>query len=326
MNKLKRIIEPKKTLLIIGLVIIALGLLEGGALIFLIIRKEPTSLSTVTQENIYSKVDVELVTDYFATLTTDSDLEKYYFVIEDGYTYIAKLDDETFAKLQDNYDYNYSTDAEENAPSAVEIVGLSASIPDEIKTFAIEYFQEVEGLDVTEENFNNLVYPYLIDTYSKQTDRMVDIAIIFSLIIMVGLIFIMLYINKIAKIRNGIKKYSNSLDIIAKEMEKETAKHNRLCRAYITKNYLICYGDIVEIIELSDISWIYPFEYHTNGVITSRSIHVYTKDKKKHVIGVVNKWKKEKEEAYRSFYQLLMKKTPDALHGYSKENKDIALK
>ena len=326
MNDLQKMTKPRRFILIIGIIIVIFGLFGGGILSYFISQEEPTNLSEVTEEGIFSKIDVELVTSYFATLTTDSSLEKYYFVMEDGYTYIAKIDDDTFASLKENHDYNYSTDPDAVAPDSVTIVGESELIPDEIKNFAIEYFRDSEGLDITEENFNNLIYPYLIDTYVTKTDTIIDIAIAFGVITVVGLILIMVYMNRHTKTKKSISKYQNSLKIIEEELESSTTIHNEICKVYLTENYLISYNDGLKIIELKSISWLYPYEYRRNGVVTNRSICIYTSDKQKYMIGNINAWGKNKDSAYNEMYQLLLEKTPDALHGYSKENKEKALK
>lgn len=326
MNDLQKMTKPRRFILIIGIIIVIFGLFGGGILSYFISQEEPTNLSEVTEEGVFSKIDVELVTSYFATLTTDSSLEKYYFVMEDGYTYIAKIDDDTFASLKENHDYNYSTDPDAVAPESVTIVGESELIPDEIKNFAIEYFRDSEGLDITEENFNNLIYPYLIDTYVTKTDTIIDIAIAFGVITVVGLILIMVYMNRHTKTKKSISKYQNSLKIIEEELESSTTIHNEICKVYLTENYLISYNDGLKIIELAEISWLYPYENRHNGVVTNRSICIYTRDKQKHMIGNINNWGKNKDAAYNKLYQLLLEKTPDALHGYSKENKEKVLK
>lgn len=326
MNDLQKMTKPRRFILIIGIIIVIFGLFGGGILSYFISQEEPTNLSEVTEEGVFSKIDVELVTSYFATLTTDSSLEKYYFVMEDGYTYIAKIDDDTFASLKENHDYNYSTDPDAVAPESVTIVGESELIPDEIKNFAIEYFRDSEGLDITEENFNNLIYPYLIDTYVTKTDTIIDIAIAFGVITVVGLILIMVYMNRHTKTKKSISKYQNSLKTIEEELESSTTIHNEICKAYLTENYLISYNDGLKIIELAEISWLYPYENRHNNVVTNRSICIYTKDKQKHIIGNINNWGKNKDSAYNELYQLLLEKTPDALHGYSKENKEKVLK
>ena len=326
MNDLQKMTKPRRFILIIGIIIVIFGLFGGGILSYFISQEEPTNLSEVTEEGVFSKIDVELVTSYFATLTTDSSLEKYYFVMEDGYTYIAKIDDDTFASLKENHDYNYSTDPDAVAPDSVTIVGESELIPDEIKNFAIEYFRDSEGLDINEENFNNLIYPYLIDTYITKTDTIIDIAIVFGVITVVGLILIMVYMNRQTKTKKSISKYQSSLKTIEEELESSTTIHNEICKVYLTENYLISYNDGLKIIELKSISWLYPYEYRRNGVVTNRSICIYTSDKQKYMIGNINAWGKNKDSAYNEMYQLLLEKTPDALHGYSKENKEKALK
>lgn len=321
-RSLKSISKSRKGLLIVGIIIIVVGLFGGGILSYLISIEEPAELSTISEKDEFVKVDVDLVTSYFATLTTDDSLEKYYFITADDRLYIAKLDDETFAKLKANYDYNYSTDESASAPDAVTIMGFSDEIPDEVKKFAIDYFSESEGLELTIQDFEELVYPFLIDTYKTKTDTIMDIATIFGITTVIGLVIVMIYMNNTNKTKKSLHKYQKELSAIEEELDNESTFHSDVCKTYVTENYLISNNNGLKILKLTDIVWLYPFEYRSKGVATQKSIYVITKDGTKNIVGSINSWGKIKEEAYNELYQLLLKKTPDALHGYSKANKE----
>lgn len=320
---LSQIAKPNKVLLIIGIVIAIIGLFGGGLLSFLISNEDATNLRKVDEEGIYSEIDVALVTSYFATLETNSSLEKYYFITDsEGYTYIAKIDDETFAELKANYDYNYSTDPTLEAPDAVLIYGMSSEIPEDIKNFAIEYLQENLGLDdVNNDNFNNVIYPFLINTYVSKTDTIIDIAIIFGIITVIGLLIIMFYMNYQTKNNKVMFKYKSILDSIEEELQSPDVISSQLCKTYITTNYVVSYNKNINIVNISDIIWIYPIAYQ-QGLITSWSICLVTNDKNSTYIGKLNITNKNKEITFNELYEILLRKTPNALHGYSKENKE----
>ena len=323
-NLLKKLTKPKKTLLIIGLIIIFLGLIGGGLLTFLVSNEEATDIRSVNEEDVYSKVEVFLITSHFATLETNNSLEKYYFITDtEGYTYIAKMDDDTFTELKDNYNYNYSTDDNLDEPASVIIYGESEKIPSEIANFAIEYLQENLGLsDVNIDNYNNIIYPFLINTYVTKTDTIMDIAIIFASITVLGLIILMLYINEQAKIKDNIYKYRHNLDAIEDELNESNTIYNALCKIYITTNFIISYKKGLQILNINDIVWIYPYEIKQSGFTTSSSICIVTNNKKKYFVGKINISNKASEEAYNELYNILLQKTPNALHGYSKENQE----
>lgn len=320
---LSQIAKPNKVLLIIGIVIAIIGLFGGGLLSFLISNEDATNLRKVDEEGIYSEIDVALVTSYFATLETNSSLEKYYFITDsEGYTYIAKIDDETFSELKANYDYNYSTDPTLEAPDAVLIYGMSSEIPEDIKNFAIEYLQENLGLnDVNNENFNNVIYPFLINTYVSKTDTIIDIAIIFGIITVIGLLIIMFYMNYQTKNNKTMFKYKSILDSIEEELQSPDVISSPLCKTYITTNYVVSYNKNINIVNISNIIWIYPIAYQ-QGFITSWSICLVTNDKFSTYIGKLNITNKNKEITFNELYEILLRKTPNALHGYSKENKE----
>lgn len=323
-NFWQKLIKPKRFLLILGSIIIVVGLFGGGILSYLISREEAINLRKVNKENTFTQIDVELVTSYFATLTTDTSLEKYYFITDsEGYTYIAKIDDQTFKSLKANYDYNYSTDINLATPKLVTIYGNAEKIPESIKNFAIEYLQEDLGLtEVNADNFNSVIYPYLINTYVSKTDTIIDIAIIFGLITIVGLLILMFYINRQAKNKKILNKYRRLLPTIEEELKQDNTIDNQVCKIFLTDNYLVSYNKELKIIPLNDIIWLYPFEYQSKGIATKRSVCLVTKDKQKYNIGSISNIGKNKDKEYNEMYHLLLKRTPEALHGYSKENKD----
>ncbi len=321
-KSLKKISKSKKIVLIVGIIIVIVGLFGGGILSYLISIEKPSNLSQEDESGQYVEINVDLVTSYFATLTTDNSLEKYYFITSDDKLYIAKLDDETFSKLEANYDYNYSTDENAVAPDAVAITGFTDHIPDEIKTFAIEYFSESEGLELSTQEFDELVYPLLLDTYQTKTDSIMNITVIFGVTTVVGLILIMIYMNSTSKTKKSLNKYKKELNVIEDELNNNSTIHNELCKVYISDNYIVSYNDVLKIIRLSDVVWLYPFEYRQKGVVTQKSVYIITKDGTKNIVGNINSWSKNKEESYNELYQTLLRKTPDALHGYSKDNKE----
>lgn len=321
-NNIQRLTKSQRLLLIIGVVVVIVGLFGGGILSCFIATKEVTSLSEVTKAGINSTVEVELVTDYFATLTTKFEQEKYYFITDKDTTYIAKLDDETFAKLKENYDYNYSSDPNGAPPDSITILGVSEEIPRDIKNFAIEYFQKSEGINLNSDNFSDIIYPYLINTYITKTDIIINNAIIFGVITVIGLILLMIYVDIKSKTKKSIACYNNFLSEIEDELSAKNSIHYKLLKTYLTKNYLVNYQYSLKIASLDDIIWIYPYEYRQSGIVINRKIVVITKNGQKSYIGNIKSWNKRKEDNYNDLYQQLLKRTLNALHGYSRDNKE----
>lgn len=319
---IQKLIKLQKNLMIIGIIIVIFGLFGGGIINYIITTKKYTNLSEVTKSGVSSAVDVELVTDYFATLTTNFAEEKYYFITDADYTYIAKLDDETFARLKENYDYNYSLNSEEIPPESVSIFGVSEEIPLDIQNFAISYFQKSEGIDLNADNFSDVIYPYLINSNITKTDMIINNAVIFGIVTVIGTILLMICVNVQNKGQKSINNYSNSLAEIENELNAKNSIYYKSLKTYLTDNYLINYRLSLKIIALDDIVWLYQFERHQSGLVVNRNIVVITKNGQKNFIGKVNGWNKRKEGIYNDLYHRLLEKTPNALHGYSKNNKD----
>ena len=321
-KRLQKEFRPKKLICTIGIIIILLGLIGGTILSYLVANKKAEDINSTKETAEYVFLNVDLVTSYFATLETDNTTQKYYFVIADDELYITKLTDDVFASLKANYDYNYTTDSSAIAPPSVTIYGYTESIPEEIKNFAIEYFKESEGLEIAPEDFEDIVYPLIIDTYKTKSATLTEIITISSIITVIGVVLVFIYIANTSKTRKTLQNYKENMADITQELNNKTTFHSELCKVYITDNYLISYKDNLVIVRLNDIVWMYPYEYHQRGVITNKSICLITKDKKKNLIGTITSWQKKKEEPYNELYQFLLKKTPDALHGYSNNNKD----
>ena len=61
MNDLQKMTKPRKFILIIGIIIVTFGLFGGGILSYFISQEEPTNLSEVTEEGVFSKIDVQVI-------------------------------------------------------------------------------------------------------------------------------------------------------------------------------------------------------------------------------------------------------------------------
>lgn len=313
MNKKKnldKLFKIKKALLVTGIAILLFGLIGIIITIYNIVFKTPNLLADVKKNGSLSQIEVNSVSPYFATLTKNANVFYYYFVTDDKNTYIAILDDNTLNALEENLNHSKMT-----------IEGIVEEIPTDVKNFAIEYYQSVEEVNIDLENFTEYIYPYMINTQITKTDLVLKNCLIFGVITFIGVIFILLYLDSRSKIKKSLRKYEKSLDIIKMELKKDNCVHIPVCKAYVTDNYLISYNKGLNIIEYKNILWLYPFLYRRKGIDTQKSIYIFTKEPKKYVVGNIKAIKKN-SLYYNQLYQLLLEKTPDAIHGYSKDNKE----
>ena len=288
---------------------------------------EPRNMHSVivfdsNKENVYAKIDAQLLTDCFASYGEgNSNDEKYYFVDDkDGYYYIVCLTDETFKKMENLYNYTYTEGAE--LPESITITGITKSITPELRKIAIDSYGEIFSDDnVNEENFEN--YYGTVFLKEGEDPREPDMQYIFAFLALVFfLIAIIEYLIIKIKTKKGMKKLKNSEDYDRIEAEMESDEKDEFLKVgtVLTKNYVVDGSFGFKAIKYTDIDWVYPFEFKQYGITTNRRIIVYTKDKKMHNIAMSDAISKKGRNEFDEIYNKLREKAPNAAFGYTKEN------
>ena len=307
MKEFKKIVKVKKILLILGIIICFIALSIYLFLNNYLKNEDIIYLNEVDKEYTSSDVEVTLLTDYFATLNESGKLERFYLVFDSfDNIFIVTLNDEDFNDLSEIHEYTYNDDIKEQ--ESVIIKGRSKEIPEEIKNYALDYLIEME-LDVNKDTIDNVVGKFYLDTTITN-----DYILNKLLIILIPLFIIGVLLIKILKRKNILKVINNK--------EINNSNHNSLCHIIITKNYLINYKPKLYVIKLDEILWFYPYEARIKKNVSERSIFILTKDNNKYNVGVIHKFDEEYENAYGKLYQDLVNILPDALKGYTKENKE----
>ena len=316
-----KLIRPKRFLLIVGLILIIVGVVLAIIIGKDTYNEEAIDMANVTISSEYAKIDADMVTDYFATSTLDNTIDHYYFIYSGDYVYIAMLTSDNFEKLKEIYDYTYDLEYEGEAPAAVSVYGRSEEIPSELYDYALTFLND-NGYDyITVDNINEYVGLYYLDTSRTQNETFIGGIIAGGLIDFIGLILILCYVSYEINTKKSIKEYAAELKSIEEEINSGKAISNKICKVYLTSKYLISYGAGLKILKLEDIVWIYPYEYRQRGAVTQRCIYIIMKNGKANIVATTSAWGKEKQNAFDELYQELIVKLPNALCGYSKENK-----
>ena len=312
MKEFKKIVKVKKILLILGIIICFIALSIYLFLNNYLKNEDVVYLNEVDKEYTSSDVEVTLLTDYFATLNESGKLERFYLVFDSfDNIFIVTLNDEDFNDLSEIHEYTYNDDIKEQ--ESVIIKGRSKEIPEEIKNYALDYLIEME-LDVNKDTIDNVVGKFYLDTTITNDYILNKLLIILIPLFIIGVLFILIDVIKILKRKNILKVINNK--------EINNSNHNSLCHIIITKNYLINYKPKLYVIKLDEILWFYPYEARIKKNVSERSIFILTKDNNKYNVGVIHKFDEEYENAYGKLYQDLVNILPDALKGYTKENKE----
>lgn len=271
---------------------------------------------------VYAKIDVQLLTDYFATYGEgNANDEKYYFIDdEEGYYYIVCLTDKTFKKLESVYNFKFEEGAK--IPDAITITGITKKIPSELRKIAINSYSKVfSDNNVNEENFEN--YYGTIFLKEGEDPRNYDVQYMLGFIAFFTFVILLIYYIVIKiKTKINLKKLKNNeeYDRIEYEMESDNKDEFVKTGAALTQNYIVNVSSGFKAIKYTDIGWVYPFETKQNGITTSRSIIIYTQDRKKHQITISNPISRNGINEFKEIYNKLMEKAPNAMFGYTAEN------
>ena len=312
MKEFKKLVKVKKILLILGIIICFIALGFYLLLNSYLKNEDVAYLNEVDKEYAASDVEVTLLTDYFATLNESGELERFYLVFDSNDNiFVVVLDDNEFNNLKEIHEYTYNADAEE--PKNVIIKGRSKEIPAEIKNYALDYLIEMD-VDVNASTIDEVIGKYYLDTTLTNDYILKQVTTLVIPLFLVGILFILINVIKIIRRRKVLK--------VITDKELISSNHNTICHTIITKNYLINYKPKLYIIKLDEILWFYPYEARVKKKVSERSIFILTKDNIKYNVGIVHKFNEEYENAYGKLYQDLVSILPDALKGYTKENKE----
>lgn len=318
-------IEVKKGLLITAIVIL-LASLAFELLAFVNMKnttKEAVPFLEAKDTNVYSYIDVELMTDCFAKYTEGNNtLEEVHFVFDENYIYIASINNKYEKELKDIYEYTYDEDENAKKPESVRIYGYTTSIPTELKNLAVESYNDFFGTDLmTSSNFYDVMGMYYLNTEKSPSEDFLWQSIIIGMFAIVGIVLLLRH-NKMVKItKNTLNNYATRIENIKMDINDANTIYYKAAKIYLMKDYLINFANGFELYEYKDIVWIYPHELRQNGFLTQKSIYVVTNDAKVHIIANLGTSKKNMA-IFNELYENLHLRIPNALYGYTKENKE----
>ena len=317
-------IQKGKMTLIVGLSFLIFSFLLGIVLVWEKEKemKNVAPLGEVKKENVYAAIEAQVMTDYFATNDYSGREHKTYFVWDEKYLYIVDLNEQSLADLQGIYDYSYNEG--QAKPSPVFISGTTKNIPTDLKDIATKAYNDLYKEDVLNaNNFSDYLGVVYLDTYDNP---MMDLStsLILCLPTLIGgciILFGYFYKNNLTK--KSIRKLGNKWYMVLKEIGSYDTVCYKKAKVYLTRNFIISYTNGVEVYDYNDIVWVYPHEYRYNGVLSQKSLFIVTKDTHMHKLAIVNASKKNLT-LFDKIYDTFLKRVPNALSGYTNENKERA--
>ncbi len=188
-------IQKENPFFIKGLFLIVISIFIS--IIMIICSNEsPIDLKEIKKSEDYAKIDVQVMTDFFATTDYSKSIHKTYFVWDKENVYIVDLDDENKKKLDEIYRYSYSTNDIE-APKSVTIKGIAKKIPSDLKELATQSINKILGEElVNQNNFFDTFGDFYLDTYENKNAHLQSLFLISLTLFLIGLSFLMFPIIK----------------------------------------------------------------------------------------------------------------------------------
>ncbi len=314
-NRIKKI----NHYLILGLIFLLIAISSSIFLVFKnISSKEKTYLNDIIEfkrntPNITAYLKVNDIPKSFAKY---SDEDYAFYIINDGdYYYIAYLNDPLYKKL--------NNDQIKDHPKTIS--GVSEKIPEEVKALAIEtYNEEINPNDpIKDDEFTSFFGDvYLNTSKTKQKPALLVIATS-SISFILTIIFLTIFLTKKIKIKKSFQKISlDDQKNIEQNLANTKAFNFDKARITFCDNYLISFTKDIDIINYSDIIWLYEYEVKKNTI----SINIMLINGKTKTIAKIGKNISNKEEIINEIIEIITGKNDDILIGFTKENNKQAKK
>lgn len=281
------------------------------------------------QANQYAYIDVEGLTTEVAIYgntenESDSSNDRYYIAISGGYLYLVDLNYETIDQLKPLQEYTYSYDENAVAPEAVRIYGMTEAVPNELKEYAIDYYNQSvsEEYQISMDDFEMYFGSALLNIRKTPVDTTIESV---SAVLGVIGIFVIVIIHISIKVVTGrarkyIKKneYEEELE---HQLDNNVEEKHYKDKIILTKDFLVDIrnGGLIAF-KYSDIKWVHTHSVKYYGTITiSSSIIVHLKDGKTNFQCV--EIKGDVTEEFIEIFNKICEKAPvDSLKGYTREN------
>ena len=310
-----------KNILYIGLFIVVLAIIF---IVYAALKDEEKEAVSLLEMNMTGDVSgeeayIDIATEPVNFAYYEGDAAEFYLVYEwneekeESYLFVVKMSDENYEKL---------VSATEENP--IRITGTTVTVPSDIKQLAIDALNEINETDeFTISDFDNYfgtVYLDLEKTAMSTSEVIIVFAVIGGL---VGLILMIAGGINTHRFQKNIKNLNEEeFAKIEAEMEDKDAFYYKNARTYLTKNYIINFNGAFTAIPYQNIIWVYKYEYRQNGLKTQQNIRIMTKDGKTHVVANLTGLTKKAKDVFDEILETIVKNSPNALIGYTKENKD----
>ncbi len=265
-------------------------------------------------KNTDKKAYLDVYTTPYKFAVYDDTSDAYYFVMDDKYMYVVYMSLADYNRLN----------KDDIKTNPVKIEGVTKKTPDDIKKLAIEAYNDAmknEEDKLTLEDFDNYFGSIYLDM-TPSDDSIGGFYYCMGFIFgFLGITMFIIFIIYNVRFKKEIKKLdSNEIMKIDMEMNDPESFYYEKAHLFLTKNYIVNFAGGFNVIEYKDIIWMYPFVMRTNGIKTSQSIMVVTKDGKRKKVADIDVFTKGKKEVFDEIFNTIASKNDNIIIGYNKES------
>ena len=264
------------------------------------------------KENVLTYVDGTNYPYLFAGY--DNADAKYYFIQDDNYIYVAYMDQETSNRLSD--DSLYTDNKSER------LIGISTLVSKDVKEIAVDTYNKIfPDNPITTADYNNYFGAVYLDMTSPDTEVAFMQYFLCFLTFVIGIFYVFFGLISTYRFKKNIKKmtFDDIRAIDTETLSKEAFYYEKM-HLYLTSSYIVLMNGTFKVIPYADIIWLYPFEQRVNGIKSSQSIMVVTKDGKTTTVLTVPTITKNRLEIYDEIFNTIAHQNDDMVIGYTDEN------
>lgn len=285
-KKIENLLTPKKTFLIIAILLFIVSFILFGIVIYIEKCEKPkeefdygTLVSTNSdKENKYVKTTIKYIS-LFAEIK-DYGIKYYYIQDINNHVMIATINDATYKKIQETYLQNQEK-------FTYNLKGYIFNIPDDVIDLAINNISEsfdIQDIIITKDNYQKYFgSTYLNEDatpYTKLNGVFIGVGIILDSI---SIIFLILYISSMIKVIKYKKRYN--LEEVKSELLQSTTLKFEKEKIYLTSNYIVsCVNGLLRITKYEDLICMYNKILKQYSITLNIFLVAVTKEKKKFYI------------------------------------------
>ena len=297
------------------LAILLTALIIGAAYEFSQPKPEPVRLTHETTDDIYSYLDVQLLSDWVYD-PDDSDSYRYYEVMDpDENWFLINLDQETYDSLSaysDAYNAYFSSDAQNYSyPVPHRLNGMPSYIGyDDVKTLANFYSLSIE-------DYESLFGSYYFNEGASNASENAMLYTTFGAIVGLFFLVVVLQISSTQKHRKKSEDRLYQLGLLdeaeAQLSDPDTIRFSKI-RLALSKDFAYV-GSSGYLLPYSDIGWLYKRTQRNHGITVATQLVAGTIYGKTVYIAP----RLATDEFITSVAQKVLAKNPNCLIGYSFE-------